>query len=136
MARVLSVLAWFHVSLAMVLATVALLAVPQSAFAESGCPLNCKNWYGLGNSDYWNCIAGCCDQEDPENREQCCSNYCNPSDTDCPNECYLVPPTPCQTLVIGGTASGCVNPGAQCMFGDKQSSCTVTITNHCTCAAI
>ena len=70
MNRFLALAAWFPVSLAMVLATVAILAVPERAFADDG-------------SDY--CTSYCASQCDPMDKDclKTCGGYCYAGYYDC-----------------------------------------------------
>ena len=95
MDRVLAMLSKFHISAALVLATVAFLAVPEGVFADSG---NCDK----------DCTKMCKDDADPVACHAACMADC---------ESYV----PCQNEPDG---SGCVTVGAQCWYFGKASSCT------------
>src|SRR4051794_36660494 len=80
-----SLMSRIHISAAMVLATIAFLAVPENAFADN--PLACAATCGSPGSDaYRACIAKCCKDNDPYNNN-CCKELCDPSDVKCVEVC-------------------------------------------------
>lgn len=154
MDRFLTLFSRFHVSAAMVLATVGYLAVPGNAFADDPkqCATDCENRYGAGNSSYWSCVAGCCNTDDPDD-PNCCGLLCDDKDPDCIGSCnvllnvVLLCPgdakcdntknknTPCTTRDYKG--GGCSGGGYTCsqnLDECMQCSCAGNDgTQKCTC---
>lgn len=131
MARFLTLFSVFHISAAMVLASVAFLAVPESAFAAPNqtaeCASTCESSYGNDNSSYWTCVAGCCNTYDPGD-PNCCSTFCDPSDPDCVAQCGALltcVPSTCNNM-------SCLLPPADGVCGDNTCSGGTACTS-CTC---
>jgi hypothetical protein len=105
MIRLYSLGWWSCVSLALALAVVATLAVPEEAFADSGsctyCASACTTQCGSDNTCYENCMAsctqGCCTQQcngDTTCMESCCEGACG-SDQTCLQNCCANCKDPC-----------------------------------------
>lgn len=141
MVRLLTFLSWSSISLAMVLATVAVLAVPENAFAAGTCQSDCKKKWGTGNSSYWNCIADCCNSLDAGNLN-CCADRCDSGDSACQANCQagLFYYTSCAPPLTNngcpfnnGNAAGC--PGITCAISPSHSCLCVYDfgTTNCNC---
>src|SRR5947209_4522297 len=91
MARVSKLLSWFCFSLAGVLVTVAMLAVPENAFADAGTDW-CNNYcLGVCGSDpmcYSSCFTPC---EDGWQSCDLCGNYSGAQYTYCSAGCNAQP---------------------------------------------
>jgi hypothetical protein len=74
MVWLLTQLSKFHISAALVLATIGFLAVPENAFAED--PKTCAE--KCDPSD-WACYGKCCNDDDPDN-PNCCADLCPAGD--------------------------------------------------------
>ncbi len=147
MARLLMIFSRFHISVAMVLATIAYLAVPENAFADDPkvCAANCETTFGIDNPHYWNCVAGCCNTDDPGD-PNCCSELCDPADPDCVTNCSAMLTTLCEKgdceLSISDpknchlqkasncAAGGCVTTGAKC---STACSCLFSVGSSVPC---
>lgn len=114
MGRVWQILLCCHLSLAMALATVAVLAVPQTAFGDISCAITCATTHGTGNQNYWNCVAACCDA-DQLPRGSCCTQYCDPNDPQCVEKCTV--------------ANTCAGPG---ICNNLSDPCVGRPSNDCT----
>jgi hypothetical protein len=68
MTRFLAFVSWFHVPVAMVLATVAALAVPEKAFADTGSTCFYYCWNGECPDADPTCMAAC--------EARCCADQC------------------------------------------------------------
>src|SRR5438128_2141811 len=91
-----TVMSLSSVCLAMVLATVAVLAVPEHAFAAPDCPGECALTYGTGTAKYYGCLGECCYTQcngDPECEATCCSDNC--PDQTCKDGCNASALGPC-----------------------------------------
>jgi hypothetical protein len=134
-----TLLSRFHISAAMVLATVAYLAVPEAAFGDDPykCAGDCETRYGTGNASYWGCVANCCNTDDP-NDPYCCADLCSGADPGCIRGCAAY--VPCQVdFDSKGKGIGCVNPGAACTYFGKPSSCETIVVGaqySCNCPAV
>ena len=92
MDRSCSLLSWFFFCMAAVLATVATLAVPENAFADTGS--DCANYciaqgYYPGTSGFNNCVGSCCSAtcgSDSGCKTNCCASACG-SDSVCNSAC-------------------------------------------------
>jgi hypothetical protein len=81
MPRVCQVMTWFCFSLAGVLLTVAMLALPENAFADTGgdCVTSCTALWTPGSPDYYTCLGNCCNGYsggDSYLDGTCCSSAC------------------------------------------------------------
>jgi hypothetical protein len=112
MARFLAVFSNFHISAALALATVAFLAVPESAFSDdprvTSCIAGCPNTVP---PTYWACVAGCCNKY---GAGDCCN--CAKDDTDCQIYCEGALDVPCS--------------GSGCDVKSKCKNAANCITNH------
>ena len=116
MARWLTYLACFHVSLAMALATVAVLALPEYAYADPDCtqyPSNgscapCQN-HPSGSQERSDCAITCCGGAVSESNcwSNCCEDACG-NDQTCLAKCTA----PCSKCMVYETNS---DPWKQCM---------------------
>jgi hypothetical protein len=84
MARVSNFLSLFFFSLGTVLVTLAVLAVPENAFADAGsdCAASCASDWTPGTPDYYTCLEGCCGKGcTPGNlvgcQVACCDSACS-----------------------------------------------------------
>jgi hypothetical protein len=127
MAHVKSLLSRFHISTAMMLATVAFLAIPESAFADD--PTKCAEACGpSGSITYWACIANCCNTDDPGD-PKCCENLCDPSDPGCVAGCNNGLLMCCE--LSGSDPMNCPLSGRLCPGG-----CDTTSNGCLNCACI
>jgi hypothetical protein len=81
MARFSTQVSWFFLWLGCALLTVAMLAVPENALADAGsdCASECAKKWTPGTSDYYVCLAGCCDGKCPLDKDcatTCCDSAC------------------------------------------------------------
>ena len=112
MARWFNLMSWFPISLAMTLATVAVLAVPGVARADAECMSGCDGleW----GPDLWACLGKCCaadceNSEDPDCGQKCCEyGICN-GDPDCTAACLAQAP--------------CKKGNAYCLDSQSQATC-------------
>lgn len=131
MARLSSFLSCFFICVAAVLATVAMLAVPESAFADAGsdCVTSCTALHTPGTSEYYQCIADCCNGD-----ADCCSSACG-MDPICQTTCAGGgPPCPytdtCNTTCnsnqckqVSSKPTTCVAPGRVGCGGGECIKC-------------
>jgi hypothetical protein len=109
-----------------VLATVAFLAIPGEAFADDMrlCALSCAQEFGIDNSSYWGCVAGCCNVDDPGD-SNCCSTYCDPDDPNCVAGCESALttciPGDCNTLACIDLP--CVTKTDNCKQSTNKADC-------------
>jgi hypothetical protein len=136
---------WCCTSLALVLAVLAILAVPEEAFADSGacdsCATSCTNQCGSDNDCYEVCMTGClnvcCSQQcgsDPTCWNSCCQDACG-SDQTCLNNCLVAfcsrmdCETPnCLSLPCSNDNTGCnKTPGScndcNCKLDQNMNGC-------------
>jgi len=132
MVRFLTFLSYSTLSLAMVLATVAVLAVPEDAFADAGsdCAEYCGSFPPGAPEEYWQCLADCCSRD-----AACCASACGSSDPN--NDCYAVctAQTSCRSDLK--ETGDCANSGCQQPQGAPKT-CITPGTGGCdgggTCA--
>jgi hypothetical protein len=89
MDRFLAVALWCPISLAMFLATVAALAVPERAFAAADCLYDCSFAYQQGTPEYYDCLGKCCNNDcggDSACNADCCTYNCK-GVKDCEDSC-------------------------------------------------
>ena len=135
MARFCACMSWFLFCLTPTLITVAALAVPEDAFAETG---DC--------ADY--CQKKCATNSDPYTCGMSCNSYCGSScdnckfypqdQTNCEIDCAYggngLVPNQCQSKINpNGTPGGCVSGGKQCTFAGLPSSCAARLNMICDC---
>ena len=132
MAWILTALSRFHISAAMVLATIAFLAVPENAFADEmqTCADKCKTDYAAGSAAYYQCIADCCLAKDPEDPD-CCSTYCAQDEyySTCVTECI-------RDQCMAGNPTCRLNGNEQAckMYTDcKVTNCKCKWDSECKC---
>jgi hypothetical protein len=142
MLRLYSLGSWFCTSLALTLAVVAALAVPEGAFADSGlppppppctnCSGDCSYQCGSDNTCYENCMTDCtgpcCNGQcgsDPDCYYSCCQAACGDDQT-CQANCQAGWAGPGCT---GGTT--CYTPGNKCNPTDYPNCSNM----HDQCAA-
>ena len=120
-----TLLSRFHISVALVLATVAYLAVPERAFADdpNKCASNCETEFGTGNPHYWSCIAGCCDSDDPGD-PNCCSLLCDEKDPDCVSNCLSLLTIPLCCDVKGALNCPLSGPGCPARAIPRRQAAT------------
>ena len=63
----------FHMSAALALATIGVVAAPEDAWAYDplqDCANKCKDDFGVDNWAYWTCVGNCCNHD-----AQCCQTH-------------------------------------------------------------
>jgi len=131
MARLYALLSYFHVALAMVLLTVAALAVPENAFADE--PVACAMPVP-GEPGYE------CDFNNPEGMGTCCAGKCG-SDTACTEACccgacslnYAVGSTEFNDCVsrCNAAAAQLFNCASDCLVSNCYESSTCAVLKSC-----
>jgi hypothetical protein len=121
MERFLTLFPRFCVGLAMALATVAALAVPDNAFADAPTFANCITACSpaISQAAYGSCIGLCCNTYDAGDG-QCCSTYCN-GDPDCLAACAIAPKKGCNP---GGRGLARCTDG--CYYEPRTGLCDIT----------
>jgi hypothetical protein len=139
-----TLLSRFHISAAMVLATVACLAVPDQALADITAATSCYNTncasLTIGTPAYWKCVADCCNNNDP-NDPSCCGTLCTLSaglDPNCITQCGMLmlfdkscPTAPNGCAANNGNKKGCGN--FTCMESPTQSCLCIYDAPNCNC---
>ena len=126
MRRLSKVFSWFLGSLAAVLATVATLAVPDNAFADTGtvCAWNCNPW-GVGTTKYRECLGDCCSDKsagDTGADATCCESACatDPDPMTCKETCQAG-----QKLCQAQSGNRVCDKG--CYYNNNMDKCDITI---------
>ena len=130
MVRLFALVSFFPISLAMVLATIAVLAVPQNAFADAECETNCNSQYPDWDSANWECRGLCCiddcaNSTDPDCGTHCCEVSCN-GDPDCMATCNAAFLTcvPFDCVTLGCADPPCVTQTNNCSQITNSTSCS------------
>ena len=121
MARVSNLLSWFFFCMAGVLVTVAMLAVPENAFADDGDTWCATYCYGVCSGDI-TCIGNCTGPcHDGYYNCDDCANYSSPQDTYCNAGCL-------QAGKSCNAVSGNRRCDDGCYFDPKNATtCSITV---------
>ncbi len=150
MSRLYTLGTWFCTSVAMALALLVPLAVPEGALADSGqtcyanCQTSCYNQCGNDSACIQQCMGQCTGpccasacNGDSTCQSTCCQEACG-GDSTCLQNCLAAASQCAVKYDTNKNPQGCENPGQACTTGYKKGTCGAPPggnPNSCNCNA-